>query len=79
MKQPRLRDSKNLIQELYPLGQFSKDMITTIGANIVYLLHTGRNDMSGNDWGDILAETVGGTHLSSPVGIADVVKDNIMA
>lgn len=33
----------------------------------------GRKDISGADWGEAFASAVGGVHLDSPVGIADVV------
>ena len=33
----------------------------------------GRKDISGSDWGEAFASAVGGKHLDSPVGIADVV------
>ena len=32
--------------------------------------------MSGDDWGDIFAAAVNGTHLNSPLGIADVALGN---
>ena len=32
--------------------------------------------MSGDDWGDIFAAAVNGTHLNSPLGIADVELGN---
>lgn len=78
MKHPRLRDSKRLeTRELYPLGIIPKDIIVAIGGGIVYEKYTGREDLSGDDWGDIFADAIGGDHLSSPVGIADVVKDKM--
>jgi len=75
MKHPRLRDSKKLTtEELYPLGEVPESIIKRIGAHVVFLLHSGRTDISGDDWGDIFAEAIGGTHFSSPVGIADVAQ-----
>lgn len=75
MQQPKLRDAHNVIRELYPLGEIPKELITEIGSHIVYAIHTGRTDIGGDDWGDIFAEVVKGKHLSSPLGIADVVTD----
>lgn len=40
--------------------------------HLVYGMYVGRRDISGNDWGDIFADAVGGIHLESPIGIADV-------
>lgn len=75
MNRPKLRDSRKLSSEIYEIGNFPQEIITKIGGGIVFLLYTGRNDITGDDWGDIFAEAVGGVHLSSPIGIADVVKD----
>lgn len=75
MRQPKLRDSRNLIKELYPIGKVPADIINKVGADIVYMLYTGRHDLTGNDWGDIFAKAVDGNHFGSPVGIVDVAKD----
>lgn len=77
MQIPRLRDSKKLTtHELYPLNDIPDTIIKSIGGRFVALLYIGRGDLSGDDWGDIFAEAIGGSHLASPVGIADVVKNN---
>ena len=74
MNRPRLRDSKKLRdRDLYPLNKFPEDIIKSIGSYFVYLLYIGRKDILGVDWGDAFADAIGGTHLDSPVGIADVV------
>ncbi len=39
----------------------------------MYLLAIERKDITGSDWGDAFATSIGGKHLDSPVGIADVV------
>ena len=71
---PRLRDSKKLTShELYPLNVFPDDLVTKIGGYLIYLLYAGHKDITGSDWGDAFADAIGGTHLDSPVGIADVV------
>ena len=73
---PRLRDSKKLTtKELYQLNVFPESLITEIGGYFVYLLYIGRTDITGTDWGDAFAQAINGTHLDSPVGIADVVLD----
>lgn len=78
MDRPKLRDSKKLqTPELYPLNEIPREVINEIGKHFVYLLCTGRKDISGGDWGDAFAEAVGGTHLNSPIGIADVVLGNM--
>lgn len=75
MRQPKLRDSNALLAELYPIGCVPADIIRSVGAEIVYMLYTGRHDMSGDDWGNIFASAIGGEHLGKPVGIADVTRD----
>lgn len=73
MKHPQLRDSGRLhTHEPYPMNELPDELIVRIGSHLVYLLCTGRKDISGSDWGDAFAEAVGGCHLDSPVGIADV-------
>lgn len=71
---PRLRDSRNLTtRTLYPLNRFPEEIVNRIGGYLVYLIYIGRKDVSGADWGDAFADAINGTHLDSPVGIADVV------
>lgn len=73
-KRPRLRDSGKLTTEtLYPLNVFPDDLVKRIGGYLVYLIYIGRSDIAGGDWGDAFADAIGGEHLGSPVGIADVV------
>ena len=74
LQRPKLRDAKKLsTHELYPLNVFPDDLIKRLGGYLVYLVYIGRKDISGDDFGDAFAEAVGGTHLASPLGIADVV------
>ncbi len=78
MKHPKLRDSKKLqTYEPYPVNEIPDDLIVKLGGSIIYLLYIGRKDISGSDWGDAFAEAIGGSHLDSPVGIADVVLDKM--
>lgn len=58
------------------LGEFPKKLIYEISKWIVYHFAVGKADISGEDWGDIFAKGVSGNHLSSPVGLADVVLDD---
>lgn len=73
MKQPRLRDSNSSqTNELYTINDFPEEIIKRIGRQFVYLRCVGRNDLSGNDWGDVFAEAIGAKHLHSPLGLSDV-------
>lgn len=74
MEHPKLRDSKRLLtHEPYLLNEIPETIIKHIGKKFVYMLCMGRKDLTGDDWGNVFAEAIGGEHLQSPVGIADVV------
>ena len=78
MEHPKLRDSKRLLtHELYPINEIPENVIRKLGRQLVYLLCIGRKDLTGDDWGNVFAEAIGGVHLQSPVGIADVVYDKM--
>ena len=73
MKHPRLRDSKRLLtNEPYPINEIPEQVVKEIGKRLVYMLCIGRKDVTGDDWGNIFAESIHGEHLQSPIGIADV-------
>lgn len=73
-----MRDSSKLhSHKPYPINEIPEEVITKIGGHLVYLLYTGRKDISGSDWGDAFADAIGGKHLDSPVGIADVVLERM--
>ncbi len=78
MDHPKLRDSKRLLtREPYPINEIPESVIKKIGKKFVYLLCVGYKDLSGDEWGNVFAEAIGGTHLQSPVGIADVTFDKM--
>lgn len=78
MRQPRLRDGRELLtREPYPMNEMPDDLIVKIGGYLVHLLYIGRKDITGSDWGDALSDAIGGKHLDKPLGIADVVLDNM--
>lgn len=74
MKHPKLRDGHKLVtKELYPINELPDDIIIKVAGYFAYLLYVGRKDITGDDWGDAFAKAINGTHLDSPIGIADVV------
>jgi hypothetical protein len=78
MQKPKLRDSKNRTSsEPFSLNEIPDAVIQTIGGHLVYLISIGRTDISGDDWGDALSSAIGGKHLASPLGIADVVLNKM--
>ncbi|NOT16247.1 MAG: hypothetical protein HOP21_11910 [Methylotenera sp.] len=74
MDKPKLRDSKHRKSiEPFALNVIPDNVIQAIGEHLTYLISVGVSDISGEHWGDALAFAIGGSHLSSPLGIADVV------
>ena len=70
---PKTRGNKPTIKERYPLGEFPPEVITSIGRQITHQLATGRPDITGDDFGSIFADAIGGQHAQKPEGVADVV------
>ncbi len=78
MEHPKLRDSKRLLtREPYPINEIPEEVIKKIGKKFIYLLCVGHADLTGDEWGNVFAEAIGGIHLQSPVGIADVTFDKM--
>ena len=78
LKEPKLRDGRNLHKhEPYLIGEIPDEIIRKVGAEIVYLLYTGRKDMTGNDWANIFARSIGGESFDSPLGVADICCGNM--
>ena len=77
MERPRLRDNtgRNLF-ELYPVGHIPNTYIVEMSKHFAYYKAIGKVDISGDDWADVFAAGIGGTHLERPLGLADVVYDN---
>ena len=77
LQRPRLRDNRGRGPfELYPIGQIPRSAIVTFSKHFTYLYLTGRTNLSGSDWGDAFASGIGGLHLDSPLGLADIVYDD---
>lgn len=71
-----MRDSKNRTgSELYPLAEFPDEVIYEISKWLVYYFAVGKSNISGEDWGDIFSKAIDGDHLTSPVGLADVILE----
>lgn len=75
MTETRLRGKKARILEPWPLGTIPREVIIEISKQLVHRLATGHADINGDDFGTIFANAIGGIHRQSPLGIADVVKD----
>ena len=57
----------------YPLGEIPHNVATEIGKHVVHRLAVGHANIGGDDFGEIFARAIGGTHRNKPLGIADVV------
>lgn len=78
MEHPKLKDIHKLSSyEPYPLNEIPDDLLIKIGTHFIYLICTGRKDITGTDWGDTFAQAIGGRHLDSPIGIADVTLNKM--
>lgn len=78
MEHPKLRDSKRLLtHEPYPINEIPEKVIKLIGKKLIYMMCVGYKDLTGDDWGNVFAEAIGGEHLQSPIGIADVVYNKM--
>lgn len=78
MQRPRLRDNAGRKPfELYPLGQIPDETIYEIAKWMTYHFAVGKSDIDGEDWGDIFAKAIAGEHLSKPLGLADVIYEEM--
>ena len=71
-----MRGSRSQPNGIHPLGDFPKQALIEISKHLVHTLAIGRKDISGDDFGSIFADAVGGQHRASPVGIIDIFKNN---
>lgn len=71
---PKLKGSAKRRESPYPLGEIPRQVVLTIGKQIVHRIAVGFKDIPGDDFGNIFANAIGGTHRKSPLGLTDVVK-----
>jgi len=72
----RLRGGARQRDEFYPLGEFPRAAIVDIAKQFVHRMAIGHADITGDDFGTIFANSIDGQHRESPLGIADVVREN---
>ena len=70
---PRLRGSATRRSGPYPLGEIPRETAIAVGKHIVHRLAVSHANITGDNFGGIFAQAIGGDHRSSPLGIADVV------
>jgi len=72
---PRLKGSSGAERGPWPVGALPDDVVIALGREIVHWRAVGNPDLSGNKFGDMFAEAVGGKHLATPLGLGDVVSN----
>jgi len=72
---PRLRGRASRRSGPYPLGQIPDRLLFDIARQLVHRLAIGHSDITGDDFGTIFANAVGGEHRGRPLGVADVVMN----
>lgn len=72
----RLRGGARQRDEFYPLGEIPETAIVEIAKQFVHRMAIGHADITGDDFGTIFANSIDGIHRESPLGIADVVREN---
>lgn len=75
-KEPKLKGHSQRRSSPYPLGELPSSLAIKIGEQIVHRLAVGHADITGDDFGGIFADAIGGTHRGKPLGIADVIWQN---
>lgn len=58
--------------EPYPLGQFPDKLLYDIARQLIHRLAIGLGDITGDDFGTIFSNAIGGVHRGRPLGVADV-------
>lgn len=75
-KKPRLRDKTQSHSAPYSIGEIPDSVMYAIGKQLVHRFAVGMADITGDDFGGIFAEAIGGEHRDTPLGIADVVWES---
>ncbi len=71
----RLRGSAQRRSGPYLLGQPPDAVLFAVARQLVHRLAVGHGDITGDDFGTIFANAIGGTHRARPLGVADVSWD----
>lgn len=74
-ERPKLRGKQKARSGPYPIGEFPNDVVLSIGKQIVHRLAIGLANITGDDFGGIFAEAIGGQHFACPIGVTDVEWD----
>ena len=72
-KSPILRGEKITYKRQWQLGFIPDEVLYKIGAEIIYHLAVNNVDIKGDDFANMFANSIGGIHRESSLGIADVL------
>jgi len=70
---PKLRGKARARSSLYPLGEFTDDIILDLGRQFVHRLAVGHANITGDDFGEMFAHSISGIHYDKPLGITDII------
>ena len=76
-KKPPSQDSADNPSGLWPVGEIPDWVLLKLGEQIVHRLAIGHKDLSGDDFGTVFANAIGGIHRKSPLGIIDVFAGKV--
>ncbi len=72
---PKLRGSPRISHGPWPLGAIPDAVLFRVGKCLVHHLALGHTDLSGDDFGNLLAWSVEGDHRGRPLGVVDVMRN----
>lgn len=74
---PRLKGASGASSGPWPVGAVPDRVLYALGREIVHWRAVGNSDITGDKFGDMFADAVGGEHLAKPLGLGDVVGPGI--
>lgn len=72
---PRLKGSSGASRGPWPVGAIPDRVVVALGRELVHWRAVGNADLTGDKFGDMFAEAIGGEHFSRPLGLGDVVDN----
>ncbi len=77
MRPPRLKSKPDADHTWpYDCDDIPDELIYEFSEKLLHMYYIGKNDITGSEWDTIFAKSIGGKQMKSPVGHADVIKDN---
>lgn len=73
---PKLRGHRRTHRGPWPVGDLPNEAVVKVGSDLVLAISRGAKDISGDDFANMLAFGVDGSHRDRPLGVVDVIKDD---